>query len=832
MIAKRFFQNKIHIYLLIISVILSSFVFTLEKNNFASKENEVYLLLEIEVYNFLQENLSQNDLNSIVFERNENVSPDYKNEDNKTIEQIDYYLTLKEMLSNIQSSFSGEEVPASKFADAVPASDMDKEDFIKGQKELIDLYKDTSDKEYNILDSNFMDFVIKRYDNLKSNDFQVIDENKVYFNSLIASKSNKIFNIPLLILLSLIGAYVLNQDKISLRLNNNLFLLKLKSLIFYIITLILFCLSVLFFILILTCLFGDGIGKFDYYYFNPQIINGSTVYIIEKPFHIFLYKGAIFIIFATICSIFLNFLFKLLNKLYFKVLVLIFSALIAIEQISKSKLLNFSLIKLNLFNLSNNYNFSSLSRGNIITITLCFTFAIIILFVSVKLEIKDFMSNLKGIYLKNPFTLNYYVKYPIVKSFPYLLLISLLFIRGVSLNNQKYIENFNHYFNINFKLYNNTYNNKKKILDNYHELFNSSRNLTDEERENLDEDSKLELDYYEEGEIQTQKAIVEDSKMSLDHYLSFKNRFNDPEKYYYMEKATLNNDSSIKFNPFLKDMTSSEHTLKLNESFVSEYEKREAPIPDTFLTPIFSNFDSSRYLSLDYLFREYLDYGTIKDNSSFGNLYNFYHLKLSLLLVLTIPLFTSIFLWRKNHIVFNISLKKDFTKSYIEAFVGSFIPGVVIYFSIMGLIFILSGVFYKVGYFNYPVAITFKDSFKFYSIGKYILLNALFSTIVILAINSLLVFFSLIFNNKTTIGIYFSIVLIGIIISFLTKYSLILPTTYLDSDFVLSGFLRSYHGTNGYSFILGLIILIFCSALLNLLSIKKLRRNICLKLEI
>ncbi len=279
-------------------------------------------------------------------------------------------------------------------------------------------------------------------------------------------------------------------------------------------------------------------------------------------------------------------------------------------------------------------------------------------------------------------------------------------------------------------------------------------------------------------------------------------------------------------------MTFSDNTLKLNESFVSEYEKRNAPVPDTFLTPIFSNFDSSRYLSLDYLFREYLDYGTIKDNSSFGNLYNFYHLKLSLLLVLTIPLFTSIFLWRKNHIVFNISLKKDFIKTYREAFVGSFIPGVVIYFIIMGLIFILSGVFYKVGYFNYPVAITFKDSFKFYSVGKYILLNALFSTVVILAINSLLVFFSLIFNNKTTIGIYFSIVLIGIIISFLTKYSLILPTTYLDSDFILSGFLRSYHGTNGYSFLLGLVILIFCSALLNLLSIKKLRRNICLKLEI
>lgn len=832
MITKRFFQNKIHIYLLIISVILSSFVFTLEKNNFVSKEKEVYLLLEIEVYNFLQENLSQNDLNSIVFERYENVSPDYKKEDSKTIEQIDYYLTLKEMLSYIQSSFSGEEVPASKFADAVPASDMDKEDFVKGQRELIDLYKDTSDKEYNILDSNFMDFVIKRYDNLESNDFQVVDENKVYFNSLIASKSNKIFNLSLLILLSLIGAYMLNQDKISLRLNNNLFLLKLKALIFYIITLILFSLSVLFFILFLTYIFGDGPGKFDYYYFNPQIINGNTVYITEKPFHIFLYKGAIFIIFTTICSIFLNFLFKLLNKLYFKVLVLIFSALIAIEQISKSKLLNFSLIKLNLFTLLNNYNFSSLSRGNIITIVLCFTFAIIILFVSVKLEIKDFMSNLKGIYLKNPFTLNYYVKYPIVKSFPYLLLIPLLFIQGVSLNNQKYIENFNHYFNINFKLYNNTYNNEKKNLDNYHELFNSSRNLTDEERKNLDEDSKLELDYYEEGEIQTQKSIVEDSKMSLDHYLSFKNRFNDPKKYYYMEKYALNKDSSLKFNPFLKDRTFSDNTLKLSESFVSEYEKRNAPVPDTFLTPIFSNFDSSRYLSLDYLFREYLDYGTIKDNSSFGNLYNFYHLKLSLLLVLTIPLFTSIFLWKKNHIVFNISLKKDFIKSYIEAFVGSFIPGVVIYFIIIGLIFILSGVFYKIGYFNYPVAITFKDSFKFYSVGKYILLNALFSTVVILVINSLFVFFSLIFNNKTTIGIYFSIVLIGLIISFLTKYSLILPTTYLDSDFILSGFLRSYHESNGYSFLLGLVILIFCSALLNLLSIKKLRRNICLKLEI
>ena len=143
----------------------------------------------------------------------------------------------------------------------------------------------------------------------------------------------------------------------------------------------------------------------------------------------------------------------------------------------------------------------------------------------------------------------------------------------------------------------------------------------------------MELDYYEEGEIQTQKSIVEDSKMSLDHYLSFKNRFNDPKKYYYMEKTALSKDSSSKFNPFLKDMTSSDNTLKLNESFVSEYEKRKAPVPNTFLTPIFSNFDSSRYLNLDYLFRDYLDHGTIKDNSSFGNLYNFYHLKLSLLLV-------------------------------------------------------------------------------------------------------------------------------------------------------------------------------------------------------
>ncbi|WP_300409318.1 hypothetical protein [Lagierella sp.] len=274
MTIKRFLQNKIHICLLIISLILSIIVFTGEKYSLEDKEIDLYVGIEDNLNKVLSKSLSLRDYNALIYGENTDNDFDYLKEDENTIEEIEYYLTLNNIISEIIQSFSQEEIPASGFIEKVPAKKMNKPAFMKGQKELIDFYKSTRDKSYSLLEPGDMTFLAKRYDYLSNSKVEVLDENgKVYLNSIIARKSDYLFSAPILIIVSLIGAFVLKQDKIALKLKENLFVLKLKASLFYATIVLIFCTSIFLFLGLLSWIFGSGIGPFDYIYFNPQIID-------------------------------------------------------------------------------------------------------------------------------------------------------------------------------------------------------------------------------------------------------------------------------------------------------------------------------------------------------------------------------------------------------------------------------------------------------------------------------------------------------------------------------------------------------------------------------
>ncbi len=496
-----------------------------------------------------------------------------------------------------------------------------------------------------------------------------------------------------------------------------------------------------------------------------------------------------------------------------------------------SQLINFNIMKglvnhpMGLVNIIKKLNFSDLVAIDWLKLLFGIILAILCLKLSIFIEIKESKSRWSELIIRKPFTISFYTKYYFVKYCPYILLIPLLFTSVLSSMNNEHLAFFNNNFEINLKSYKKDYDYQSKVLENHHETFNSVRGLTDEKRAHLDEDEKMELDYYEETELEEQKNILDESRIRYEHLLAFSNRDKDPKKYYNLEKEAIKNHPLLLYNTMLRDMELSDKTIPLNIDYVSEYEKRNLPTPKTFLGPIFSNFDSNNYIKLDYLIMEYFYTGLIKNNDAFAFLYNFFHIKLGLLLMVIISLITNVFLWKRNHIKFKLSLKEKLGKVYIKSFIGSFVPSLVIFLSIIGIIFLFSGLFYGFGNANHPVAITFKNSYKFISLGKYLLLNVLLSSLGISFITSLLVFLSLIFKNKTLIGLYFVIMVIGIILAYFSKYSFISPMTYLDSDGILSGFLRNYHGRDSFNLILGLILLAICALILNIFSLKNLRRT-------
>lgn len=815
MIFKKFIRNNFHFLIFFLALFFISISFISQK--FSRFNDEIVDIVHYQgiAYSEFRNRLSGIDARMYP---DPNFDYEYLKKSPEKLERMNYYREVDSITGKISSSSSRKEDVEKK----IQKKDFEAEKLLEGENELISLYERTKDKKYNILDKSHIETLKIRNDILKDREILPLEDSKIYFETVIAKGTENVFSIYSLMVLAQIAMVLISEDKITTYIKEETFGIKMRKVLSIVWIFTFYIFSGLFLLLIFSFVFGSGTHDFNYPFIISEFTSSGKIYHIARPIPIFLMKSMIFLILLFFLVAIFSFLEKLkIRRLYrniTKVAVALFFYM-GFQMSSLSRNGSGEVFKNPTILLKINFPWQ-LSSNDIVALEIVMAITILLFIISFKMKkVEDSLSN--TFYFKRPFELGEYFARGSIYVVAFLVG-TIMFSTYISYKSDTSTLDPMYIYN-SMKNYRSTYEYFKKQVDENHEIYNVSRGLTDEMRSKMSEEEQKINDMDEKADLKTMQINRDYYKLFFDNQsysIDLKKNYKD----YYKSMLDILDIEDENFEMYGPIYNNNKKVLEYKRTYIEALlDKNIVPTLKTSLTP-FSPYEIKSTDNLSLLKYFYINDGINYQNNASSYLFNAFYLKMSLALVILIPIFTNFFAKKKKHIELKMNLPIEIKKIYCEMTLGTLIPSILIF---LAMIFFMGfvGFLYNGFGFSYPILEVTTTGLKEIGIGNYIIKSLVLSVLGIIFVSSLLNLFVINTKGKTGVIITFLILIFGILASYVWKGSYFLPFSYLDSGMIANGFYRGLHEVDGFNMINGMISLIVSIFFLNILSFKSLIRG-------
>lgn len=788
MTLKFLFRRKFHIMLILLAFFTTIMGFSIRKYNYRNVEKDTLADIRKNIANILNSRLSEDD-KLTAFDPFENSGFEYQNLPDYDVEMIDYYRNLYFKIGDIMGAMSFVEIKEKKEIE----HPLQVEPYLRYENELIEMYRKTQDKPYNILDENFLNFLMSRNEILKEKSFDLLDENHEYLGNFLIDKNPIHLGFISIIPLSILLLFVLRDEKIEFYLDTSYSFSRLKKIVIAIATVIFYCILVFLFLMLFSAL-NYKIGPLDYPFF-VKIPGIHSEFKIVSPVFFYFTKCISFLILSLFFTAVSEFILRSSWPDILKYIVFLGFILISIFMPHSLKNIS-NLDPISFFRKSTYLELNSL---DIVKMEIL-VFLTAVLFLTGSFGIKREITKKNFIYIsKRPFTIRNYMGMNL-----YLIILSLiltnLFAIFLGTEIDRYYEEYK--FKRDYYLVS---------LENMNRQFRVRLKDLKSELKNVDEDFKHREEFVKNRVKSNYNAMIKNANMNItltDHQVKsilLRSKIEENPNAYYEELI----DAHKFYGEYFKG--------------VDEYfDERAYEVYETYYSSLLKNnikgsvFTNTNYFTVakgpaslhQNIFESYVKNGINHEKNATSYIYNFFHMKISLILIVLNGIILNMFRKYRSHIDFKLNLPKSRDKIFNETFLSGLNFSLIFFFSsifLIGLIGFLEG---GIGDLKFPVIIL-DENLTEISIFRFIILSSLMSILAIININLISAVISIVFSKNMSIFVSL-IFLIGLpILSFVINLPF-LPTSYYDAGSIVNEFTNEIIKSS-YDFSLGIVILILSS---------------------